>query len=182
VNNVEIWHSDVSCDEEPPLGTMLQLHKTPSAGGDTLFANMYAAFDTLSDTMKDILRGLSALHESEHIYRGRYSDRGVDDHNKAYPEAIHPIVRTHPVSGREALFVNRAFTTEIVGMSKSEGNAILSYLFNHMEQPQFQVRFRWSPGSIAFWDNRCTQHLALWDYWPEERKGHRVTIKGERPV
>jgi taurine dioxygenase len=182
VNNGEKWHSDVSCDEEPPLGTILQLHKTPSAGGDTLFANMYAAFDTLSDTMKDILRGLSALHESEHIYRGRYSDRGVDDHNKAYPEAIHPIVRTHPVSGREALFVNGAFTTQIVGMSKPEGDAILSYLFNHVEQPQFQVRFRWSPGSIAFWDNRCTQHLALWDYWPEERKGHRITIKGERPV
>jgi len=135
----------------------------------------------LSDTMKDILRDLSALHESEHIYRGRYSDRGVDDADRVYPEAIHPIVRTHPVSRREALYVNRAFTTRIVGMSDKEGKALLNFLFEHMEQPQFQVRYQWRPNSIAFWDKRSTQHLALWDYWPEERKGHRVTVKGERP-
>ena len=181
VNNGGGWHTDVSCDEEPPLGTILQLHKTPSAGGDTLFSNMYAAYDALSDPMKEFLSGMEALHESEHIYRGRYSDRGVDDSDKVYPSATHPIVRTHPVSRRQALYVNRAFTTKIVGLAGSESKALLDFLFQHMDQPQFQVRFRWSQNAIAFWDNRCTQHLALWDYWPEERKGHRVTVKGERP-
>ncbi len=181
VNNGGNWHSDVSCDEEPPLGTMLQLHKTPRAGGDTLFANMYAAFDALSDPMKEFLSGMEALHESEHVYRGRYADRGVDDRDRVFPEAVHPVVRTHPVSGRQALFVNRAFTTKILGLAATESRAVLNFLIQHMEQPQFQVRFRWTPNAIAFWDNRCAQHLALWDYWPEERKGHRVTIKGERP-
>jgi taurine dioxygenase len=181
VNNGSGWHSDVSCDEEPPLGTMLQMHRTPSAGGDTLFANMYAAFEALSDVMQEILRGLEAAHESEHVYRGRYADRGVDDSGKVFPSAVHPVVRTHPVSGREALFVNRGFTTRILGLTVEESSALLEFLFAHCERPQFQVRFQWHENDIAFWDNRCTQHLALWDYWPEERKGHRVTVKGERP-
>lgn len=181
VNNGGAWHTDVSCDEEPPLGTILQLHKTPATGGDTLFANMYAAFDALSDPMKDILRGLHALHESEHVYRGRFADRGIDDAGRVFPKSEHPIVRTHPVSRRESLYVNRAFTTQIVGLEQHESDAILAMLFTHLEQPRFQVRFRWDDNSIAFWDNRCTQHFALWDYWPEERKGNRVTIKGERP-
>ncbi len=181
INNGGFWHTDVSCDEVPPLATMLQLHLTPLTGGDTLFANMYAAFDALSPTMKDFLRNLTALHESEHIYRGRYADRGVDDTGKVYPSSEHPVVRTHPVSGREALYVNRTFTTRICCMKKEESDALLAFLFAHSEKPEFQVRFQWDVNSIAFWDNRCTQHFALWDYWPEERKGHRVTIKGERP-
>ena len=181
LNNGGGWHTDVSCDERPPLGSMLQLHETPSSGGDTMFANMYAAFDALSDRMKEFLRPLTAMHESEHIYRGRYSDRGIDDTGKVFPSAEHPIVRTHPVSGREALYVNRAFTTRIVGLEPEESDTILKFLYAHLEQPQFQARFQWEKNSIAFWDNRCTQHFALWDYWPETRKGHRVTIVGERP-
>lgn len=181
INNGGGWHTDVSCDETPPLGTMLQMRQTPSSGGDTLFANMYAAFDALSDTMKNFLRGLTAMHESEHVYRGRYSDRGVDDTGRVFPKAEHPVVRTHPVSGREALFVNRGFTTRIRTMAEEESDAILAFLYDHLEKPQFQVRFQWDVNAIAFWDNRCTQHLALWDYWPEERKGHRVTIQGDRP-
>ena len=181
INNGGFWHSDVSCDDEPPLGTILQLHQTPSTGGDTLFANMYAAFEELSEPIKHFLRGLTATHESEHVYRGRYADRGVNDDGKIYPSAEHPVVRTHPVSGREALYVNRAFTTRICHLQKTESDAILAYLFSHMEKPQFQVRFQWQENAIAFWDNRCTLHFALWDYWPAERKGHRVTIKGERP-
>lgn len=181
VNAGSGWHTDVSCDEEPPLGTVLQLHELPSCGGDTLFANMYAAFDALSDTMKGFLRDMAALHESEHIYRGRYSDRGVDDTGRTFPSAVHPVVRTHPISGREALYINRAFTTKIVDLEQDESDALLKFLCTHLEQARFQVRFQWEENSIAFWDNRCTQHLALWDYWPESRKGHRVTIKGERP-
>ena len=181
VNNGGAWHTDVSCDVEPPLGTLLQLHEVPSVGGDTLFANMYAAFEAMSDSMKNLLRTCSALHESEQVYRGRFLDRGIDDAGKTFPSAEHPVVRTHPVSNREALYVNRAFTTKILEMEKLESDALLKFLFTHLEQPQFQVRFQWQRNSIAFWDNRCTQHFAMWDYWPEERKGHRVTIKGERP-
>ena len=175
------WHTDVSCDEEPPLGTMLQLHTLPSTGGDTLFASMYAAFETLSQTLQDFLTKLTATHESEHIYRGRYAERGVVDTGKQYPSAIHPVVRTHPNSGRLALYVNPSFTTRINELNDSESSALLNMLYAHQQRSEFQVRFRWTQNAIALWDNRCTQHFALWDYWPEERKGHRVTIKGERP-
>jgi len=176
------WHTDVSCDTQPPLATMLQLHQLPPSGGDTLFASMFAAFETLSGPMQTFLAGLSARHESEHIYRGRYADRGVDDSSRHYPHADHPVVRTHPDSERQALYVNPSFTTRINGLKPAESAALLNFLYRHQQRPEFQVRFSWSPNAIALWDNRCTQHFALWDYWPEERKGHRVTIKGERPV
>ena len=182
VANGEFWHSDVSCDEEPPLGTMLQIHILPPCGGDTMFSNMYAAYDALSDAMKTFLDGLSATHASEHIYRGRYADRGQKDSDIAFPSASHPVVRTHPQTGRKALFVNRTFTTQINELSEEESSAVLKMLFEHSESIQFQIRFRWSKNDMAFWDNRCCMHRAIWDYWPEERKGRRVTIKGDRPL
>lgn len=181
VANGNGWHTDVSCDEEPPLATMLQIHQMPESGGDTLFASMFAAYETLSEPMRGFLAGLTATHASEHIYRGRYSDRGVDDAGRTYPSAVHPVVRTHPDSGRQALYVNPSFTTRITELAVDESRALLDYLYRHQQHLEFQVRFRWTPNAIALWDNRCTQHFALWDYWPEERKGHRVTIKGERP-
>jgi taurine dioxygenase len=181
VANGEFWHSDVSCDEEPPLGTMLQIHVLPDIGGDTLFANMYAAYDALSAPMQQLLTGLTACHESEHVYRGRYADRGVDDRSRVYPRATHPVIRTHPETGRKALFVNRTFTTRINELSEAESDAVLAFLFGHSEQIDFQIRFRWERNDVAFWDNRCVMHRAIWDYWPNERKGRRVTIKGERP-
>ncbi len=181
VANGEFWHSDVSCDEEPPMGTILQLHVLPASGGDTIFVNMYAAYETLPDALKNRLSGLTARHASEHVYRERYSDRGVDDRGKAYPSADHPVVRTHPETGRKALYVNRTFTTRINGLSASESRALLESLFDHCEEPRFQIRFRWELNDVAFWDNRCTMHHAIWDYWPEERKGRRVTIRGDRP-
>ncbi len=181
IANGEFWHSDVSCDEIPPLGTILQMHILPEIGGDTLFANMYAAYDALSPPLKTMLTGLTATHASEHVYRGRYSDRGVEDHGKVYPRAVHPVVRTHPETGRAALFVNRTFTTRINELSQAESDAILELLFGHGEQIDFQIRFRWEQHDVAFWDNRCTMHHAIWDYWPHERKGRRVTIKGDRP-
>jgi taurine dioxygenase len=182
VANGNGWHTDVSCDAEPPLATMLQMHQLPGTGGDTLFSSMYAAFETLSKTMRGYLTTLTACHESEHIYRGRYSDRGVDDAGTVYPSAVHPVVRTHPDSGRQALYVNPSFTTRINELEPNESRALLDFLFRHQQRAEFQVRFRWSENAIALWDNRCTQHFALWDYWPETRKGHRVTIQGERPV
>ena len=181
VSNGNGWHTDVSCDEEPPLGTMLQLHLLPPNGGDTLFACMAAAYEVLSQTMKDFLAPLTALHESEHVYRGRYSDRGVDDTGKVYPNAEHPVVRTHPVTGRQALYVNRGFTTRIPSLSAYESKAVLAMLFDHCAKPEFQVRHRWDKYDVVFWDNRRLQHFAMWDYWPNERKGHRVTVKGDRP-
>ncbi|HZB90482.1 MAG TPA: TauD/TfdA family dioxygenase [Stellaceae bacterium] len=176
--NGEDWHSDVSCDAEPPMGSILQLHVVPQCGGDTLFSNMYAAYDALSDGMKRFLAGLTAEHSGEAVYRGRY---GYDDRNKTYPVSVHPVVRTHPVSGRDLLFVNSTFTTRIMELSRKESDAVLQFLFRHIETPEFQCRFTWQPNSIAFWDNRCAQHHAMWDYYPQTRHGHRVTVKGDKP-
>ena len=181
-NGAEDFHSDVSCDTEPPLGTMLQLHILPQYGGDTMFSNMYMAYDSLSKPMQNFLNGLRASHESEHFYRNRYEKQDQLDPKKKYPSAIHPIVRTHPETKKKALYINKFFTTRIEGLSKQESKLILEYLFNHCEKTDFQIRYRWNKNDMAFWDNRCTMHRAIWDYWPNERKGRRVTIKGDKPI
>ncbi len=178
--NGEGWHSDVSCDAEPPMGSILYIKECPAQGGDTLFASMYAAYEALSARMKTYLGGMTALHDGEPVYRGLYANLGVAD-KPSYPRAEHPVVRTHPETGRKALYVNAGFTTRLVGVPSDESAGVLRYLFQHMENPLFQCRFRWRPGSLAFWDNRCAQHRALWDYWPHRRYGNRVTIKGDRP-
>ena len=175
------WHSDVSCDAEPPLGSILHMHTVPSSGGDTMFASMYAAYEALSEPMRNLVCGLTAEHASEHVYRGRYKNRGVDDTGKEYPRNEHPVVRTHPDTGRKALYVNGAFTTRIKGLKPNEGKAMLNFLCEHMAKPEFICRFKWEEKSIAFWDNRCVQHYALWDYFPEVRHGLRVTVKGDKP-
>jgi taurine dioxygenase len=179
--NGEGWHSDVSCDATPPMGSILHIRDCPPQGGDTLFASMYAACEALSERMKTYLDGLRAVHDGEPVYRGTYANLGVAD-KPSYPRAEHPVLRTHPVTGRKALYVNRGFTTRLLGVPADESAAILAHLFAHMENPLFQCRFRWRPDSIAFWDNRCVQHRALWDYWPHLRAGHRVTIQGDVPV
>jgi taurine dioxygenase len=174
----EEWHSDVSCDPTPPMGSVLYMHELPPVGGDTLFASMYAAYDALSEPIKRLLEPMTAIHDGEHVYRGRY---GVKDEGKVFPRAEHPVIRTHPVSGKKALFVNRGFTTKIVQLKRPESDALLQFLFRHVETPEFQCRFRWQVNSVAFWDNRCVQHHAMWDYYPQRRHGHRVTIKGDVP-
>jgi taurine dioxygenase len=179
--NGERWHSDVSCDEEPPMGSILYIRTCPPRGGDTLFASMYAAYEALSDRMKRYLEGLTAIHDGEDSYRGTYANFGIAD-KPSYPRAEHPVIRTHPVTGKKALYVNRGFTKRIVGVAGDESSAILNYLWEHAENPLFQCRFRWRENSIAFWDNRCVQHRAMWDYWPHTRSGHRVTVQGDRPV
>ena len=175
----EDWHSDVSCDPQPPLGSILYMQEVPPVGGDTLFASMYAAYEALSAPMRAFLTGLTALHDGETTYRGRYE--GMKESDRPYPQAEHPVVRTHPVSGRQALFVNRIFTKRIVQLAPRESDALLAMLFQHIETPEYQCRFRWAPGSVAFWDNRCAQHNALWDYYPHRRRGLLVTIQGDRP-
>jgi taurine dioxygenase len=178
--NGEGWHTDVSCDVEPPMGSILYIKKCPPKGGDTLFASMYAAYDALSDRMKAYLEGLTAIHDGESVYRGLYKNFGVAEKEK-YPRAEHPVVRTHPVTRKKALYVNRGFTRGLVGVPRDESDGILNYLYQHMENPLFQCRFRWQENSIAFWDNRCVQHRAMWDYWPHTRSGNRVTVAGDRP-
>jgi taurine dioxygenase len=178
--NGEIWHSDVSCEAEPPMGSILYIRECPPMGGDTLFASMYAAYEALSERMKRYLDGLTAIHDGEG-YRGQYANYGIAD-KQAYPRAEHPVIRTHPVTGRKALYVNRGFTRRILGIPADESDGILDYLYEHCENPLFQCRFRWRANSIAFWDNRCVQHRAMWDYWPHTRAGNRVTVKGDKPV
>ena len=178
----ERWHSDVSCDAEPPLGSILFLHTVPPVGGDTLFASQYAAYEALSARMKVYLEGLAAFHDGGPSYRATNAKIGVAETGRVYPSAMHPVVRTHPVTGRKALYVNRVFTQRIVGVPDDEADALLAFLVEHGTKPDFQVRFRWRPNSVAFWDNRAVQHLAVWDYFPQVRSGFRVTIKGDRPV
>jgi taurine dioxygenase len=172
----EDWHTDMSCDHAPPMGSILYLHTIPDHGGDTVFANMYKAYETLSDRMKAHLEGLSAIHDSG-IAFGDKTPEGM-----MLPRHSHPVIRTHPVTGRKCLYVNRGYTTHIQGLPVTESRALLAYLFDHIQHPQFQCRFQWQPHSIAFWDNRCTQHVANWDYFPQVRSGFRIQVMGEKPV
>ncbi len=175
----EEWHSDVSCDAEPPMGSILYMHEpAANGGGDTMFANMYAAFESLSDSMKRYLEGLTAIHDSSKAHTHRKRGDGAD---QAFPQSEHPVVRTHPVTGRKLLFVNRGFTTKIVQLKRHESDALLEMLFRHVETPEFHCRFKWQKHSIAFWDNRSAQHQAMFDYWPNRRYAHRVTVCGDKP-
>ncbi len=172
----ENWHSDLTCNAEPPMGSILYLPIVPDIGGDTLFASMYAAYDALSPKMKGYLDGLTAIHDGDHVYRPLFPD--VD---RRYPCNAHPVIRTHPVTQRKGIFVNASYTTRIVEVPTDESDAILRFLYAHCTNPNFHVRFKWRPNSVAFWDNRCTQHLAVWDYFPATRSGFRVTVAGDRP-
>jgi taurine dioxygenase len=175
----EAWHSDVSCDEEPPMGSILYLKDVPpDGGGDTLFANMYRAYETLSEPLRKLLDGLTAIHDSRKAHSTRKSG---DDSDKLFPRAEHPVVRVHPVTRRKLLFVDRGFTTRIVQLGRAESDALLAFLFQHIETAAFSCRFKWRKNSVAFWDNRCAQHQAIFDYWPQRRYGHRVTVCGDKP-
>jgi len=178
----ERWHSDVSCDPEPPLGSILYLHTVPELGGDTLFASQYAAYDALSPRMKAYLEGLTAFHDGGPSYRATNAKLGIPETGRVYPSAVHTVVRTHPVSARKALFVNRGFTQRLNGLPDDESRAVLAFLIEYSTKPDFQVRFSWQPNSVAFWENRAVQHLAIWDYFPQVRSGFRLTIKGDRPA
>jgi taurine dioxygenase len=176
----ERWHSDVSCDPEPPMGSILNLKIVPPVGGDTIFASMYAAYDALSPGMKTYLGSLTAIHDGSMNY-GRTNRLIGADGPKNFPRGEHPVVRTHPVTGRQAIYVNPVFTMAIKDVPENESQAILQFLYEHCSRPHWQVRFRWRPDSVAFWDNRCVQHIAMWDYYPGVRSGYRVTVKGDKP-
>ncbi|CAH2598784.1 taurine dioxygenase [Rhodovastum atsumiense] len=178
----ERWHSDVSCDPNPPFASILYLHTVPPVGGDTLFASQYAAYDALSSRLKTFLEGLTALHDGGPTYRATNAKLGIPDTGKTYPSAIHPVIRTNPANGRRALFVNEVFTQGINELPEAESEALLAFLFRHATRPDFQIRLRWQPHSVAIWDNRFVQHLAIWDYFPQVRSGFRVTVRGDRPI
>ena len=174
------WHSDVTCDPVPPLGSMLYITETPaSGGGDTLFADMYLAYQMLSDSMKEFLDPLVAEHDGAGPYVGSYKSTPPEG---GYPKSQHPVIVTHPDSGKKLLYVNRGFTSHIVDLGQSESNAVLEMLYRLIDStPRLYCRVDWEPNSLAFWDNRCTQHHAVWDYWPNSRYGERVSIVGDQP-
>ena len=172
------WHTDVTCDEIPPLGSMLYVKETPECGGgDTLFADMYLAYDLLSDTMKDMLDGLVAVHDGAIPYTGGY---GVaPPTGEKYPRNEHPVVTTHPETGKKVLFVNSGFTSHIKGLTPWESRMLLQGLTQHIATtPRLVGRVAWQPNTLTFWDNRCTQHHSVWDYHPHSRYGERVSIIG----
>ncbi|MBV8046885.1 MAG: taurine dioxygenase [Paludibacterium sp.] len=182
-----IWHTDVTFIDTPPLGAVLAAYQLPAQGGDTLWASGFAAYDALSARLKTLLEGLTAQHDFTKTFPlKRYGTTPEDrqrweETRKANPPVSHPVVRTHPESGRRALFVNEGFTTEINELPEEESRALLAFLFAHQSRPEFSVRWRWQPGDVAFWDNRSTIHYAVDDYRPQRRVMHRATILGDRP-
>ena len=185
INFGGVWHSDTAYLDVPPMASMLLARDVPEAGGDTLFANMYQAYDTLSDGMKRLLAGLRAVNSSakadaSRTREDRIAERGRTDARQLY-EAAHPVVRVHPETRRKALYVNVAHTVRFDGMTEEESSPILRFLFRHQVRPEFCCRFRWRPGSLAFWDNRCAQHNAVNDYAGFRRIMHRVTLAGDVP-
>ncbi len=183
----DVWHSDETFRVEPPMGSILRCVNIPAAGGDTLWCDMVAAYANLSDTMQRFLSGLEAIHDFK-PFRHKFDALPIRERHarlaemeEELPNPTHPVVRTHPVTGEKALFVNRQFTLAIKDMREDESEALLEFLYKQTLIPEFQVRFRWQPHSIAFWDNAPTQHYAANDYYPQRRTMHRVTIKGGRP-
>lgn len=183
---INVWHSDVTWREIPSLGSILRARVIPEVGGDTLFANMEAAYDALDDETKERIDDLVAVHDNEvflsGLKAGGATDEQVEAMRKQYPPARHPVVRTHPVSGKKSIYVNQVFTRTIEGMEESEAQGLLERLYRQAWVPDYQCRFRWRVDSFAFWDNRAAQHYAAADYWPSERRMERVTIIGDRPV
>jgi taurine dioxygenase len=185
INFGGVWHSDTTYLTVPPMASMLVAREVPPAGGDTLFANMYLAYDSLSAGMKKVLDGLVAVNSSANADASRTREDRMKDSARADARqeyvATHPAVRTHPETGRKALYVNVAHTVGFEGMTREESAPILRYLFQHQVQPEFTCRFRWRARSVAFWDNRCAQHNAVNDYQGHRRLMHRITLAGDPP-
>jgi taurine dioxygenase len=178
------WHSDNTFMAEPPMGSILKAVQLPTYGGDTCFASMSAAYDALSSAMKRMLDGMEAVHDItrplQKAIEAGHSDAKLAEAQRKWPPVHHPVVRTHPITGRKALFVNGNSTVRLVGLPPREDELLLRFLIDHVRDPVFQCRFRWDVNSIAFWDNRAVQHYAVPDY-AERRVMHRVTLAGERP-
>ncbi len=183
----DAWHTDITFIETPPMGSILYAKQLPPLGGDTVWSDMKAAYEALSPPLRDFLAGLDAVHDFARGFpvRGRVATlAGAEKHAEElenHPPVLHPVVRTHPETGEDGLFVNYGFTERIKGLRRKESDAILSMLFAHIQQPEFLVRWRWTPNAVAFWDNRVTQHYAVNDYLPHQRIMNRATVLGDRP-
>ena len=172
------WHTDVTCDEIPPLASMLYLTETPECGGgDTAYADMYLAYELLSETMKNFLEPLEAVHDGALPYVGAYKSTPPEG---GYPRHRHPVIARHPETDRKVLYVNSGFTSHIVGLNPNESRALLDLLFRHIASTlRLHGHVRWEPNTLTLWDNRCTQHHAVWDYYPHSRRGERVSAVGD---
>jgi taurine dioxygenase len=184
VNFGGVWHSDTTYLERPPMASMLYAVETPPYGGDTLFANQYLAYETLSDGLKRILDGLTGLSTSTKAEVSKTREDRLRESGVTLKALIgeHPVVRTHPETRRKALYVNVAHTSHFKDWSEEESAPLLEYLFRHQVRPEFTCRFQWKPGSLAFWDNRCAQHNPVNDYHGYKRLMHRVTLAGDKPA
>ena len=184
-SKIECWHSDMTFRAHPPLGTVLRSKVIPEKGGDTLWASMTAAYDGLSPAMQSFLSGLDAVHDFSFGFRESLEESGgrvrLEKAVLDNPPVIHPVIRTHPESGKRVIFVNALFTTHIVGLPKEESKAILEFLFEHIKTPEFTCRFSWDVNCIAIWDNRSTQHKPINDYFPAHRCLERIVIDGDKP-
>jgi taurine dioxygenase len=185
------WHTDNSGWQRPPLGTLLYAQITPELGGDTLFSSMYRAYEALSRPMQDLLERLSAVHDVKKAFGSDYQSlqrslnkTGIDanKHFEHYEPVEHPLVRVHPRTGKKALYLSSPYVTHISGLSRAESQAILDLLYRHLETNEFIYRHRWTQNDLVIWDNRCTQHLAVADYYPRERLMYRMNVAGERPM
>jgi taurine dioxygenase len=176
------WHSDVSWRQIPSLGSVLRAVEVPEVGGDTLFSDMTAAYKGLPDETKARIDGLRAVHDFTQSFGLALPPEQREEKRKEFPPAEHPVVRTHPLTGEKILYVNRIFTSHIVGMDPDESATLLEELCRQADYPEYQCRFRWEKDSVAFWDNRAVQHYAANDYWPQTRIMERVTVIGERPA
>lgn len=174
------WHSDVTWRATPSLGSILRSIEIPPVGGDTLFANMEAAYEGLSPEMKRITAGMTAKHDIARVFAKRLG-READELRAKYPVQDHPVIRTHPETGRRSIYVNTGFTESINGLTRKESDWLLEHLYAQAANPEYQCRFRWTPNALAFWDNRASQHFAASDYFPQRRVMERVTVKGDRP-
>ena len=182
---IEKWHTDMTFREHPPMGSILRSKICPPSGGDTLWSSMTSAFEALSQPMKDFLDNLNAEHDFSHGFKESLAEPGgrerLKDAIKDNPPVIHPVIQTHPESGKKVIFVNTLFTTKIIELSADESNSILNFLYDYIKTPEFTCRFSWEPNSIAFWDNRSTQHKPVNDYFPSHRMLERITIDGNKP-
>ena len=176
-----VWHSDVTWRAEPSLGSLLHALEVPAVGGDTLWADMGAAYDCLDDATKERIDGLTAVHDWWDTFGRGMAPEQRDALRPQFPPVAHPVVRTHPETGRKTLFVNAAFTQHIVDMAADESAELLELLYRQAMYPEYQCRFRWTAGALAIWDNRATQHYAASDYFPQRRVMERITVIGDRP-
>jgi taurine dioxygenase len=175
------WHVDMTGRARPAMGFVLRMVEGPAEGGDTIFVDAAAAYDNLPDEVRSAIDGLSAVHDLTATMAPFVSPAELARLRETYPPVTHPVVRTHPETGRRTLFVNSVFTDHVVGLHRDLGENLLQYLFRQLQAPEYQVRFRWRDGSVAFWDNRAVQHYAVCDYFPERRVTERVSIMGDLP-